>query len=153
MGGGDARTMNNSTDNFANAIVGDNATGMSIRLVRPAVGGETDGQVLLNNYTGNNGKQYNAVVIGTQVWIQEDLQETLYNDSSPIVNETVDGTWAGLTTGAYCTYDNLVSVKTKDGLYFPIVITTDETVLEDKFTPETILGLKFRMANRRKGLK
>jgi len=40
-----------------------------------------------------------------------------------------------------------------EGKYFPIVITTDETVLEDKFTPETIFGIKFRMANRRKGLK
>jgi len=37
--------------------------------------------------------------------------------------------------------------------YFPIVIETEETVLEDKFTPETIFRVKFRMANRRKGLK
>jgi len=37
--------------------------------------------------------------------------------------------------------------------YFPIVIETDETTLEDKFTPETLFRLKFRLANRRKGLK
>jgi hypothetical protein len=41
----------------------------------------------------------------------------------------------------------------KPGKYFPIVIETEETVLEDKFTPETIFRVKFRMANRRKGLK
>ena len=39
------------------------------------------------------------------------------------------------------------------GKYFPIVIETDETTLEDKFTPETLFRLKFRLANRRKGLK
>lgn len=39
------------------------------------------------------------------------------------------------------------------GKYFPIVILTEDTVLEDKFTPETIFNVKFRMANARKGLK
>jgi hypothetical protein len=39
------------------------------------------------------------------------------------------------------------------GKYFPILITTEETVLDDKFNPETLFRLKFRLANRRKGLK
>ena len=43
--------------------------------------------------------------------------------------------------------------STQPGKYFPIVIETEESTLEDKFTPETLFRVKFRMANRRKGLK
>jgi hypothetical protein len=39
------------------------------------------------------------------------------------------------------------------GKYFPIVITTEESTLEDKFSPETLFRVKFRLANRRKGIK
>lgn len=42
---------------------------------------------------------------------------------------------------------------TEPSKYFPIAIETEETTLEDKFNPETIFRIKFRMANRRKGLK
>jgi hypothetical protein len=45
------------------------------------------------------------------------------------------------------------SIIVTAGKYFPIVIETEDTILEDKFTPETIFRIKFRMANRRKGLK
>jgi hypothetical protein len=41
----------------------------------------------------------------------------------------------------------------KDGKYFPIQIITDESTLEDKFSPETLFRVKFRMANARKGIK
>ena len=41
----------------------------------------------------------------------------------------------------------------KDGKYFPIEIITDESTLEDKFSPETLFRVKFRMANARKGIK
>jgi len=47
----------------------------------------------------------------------------------------------------------LNQIAGKVSKYFPIVILTEDTVLEDKFTPETIFNVKFRMANRRKGLK
>lgn len=46
-----------------------------------------------------------------------------------------------------------IALTTAEKRYYPIVITTEETILEDKFTPETIFRLKFRLANRRKGLK
>jgi hypothetical protein len=44
-------------------------------------------------------------------------------------------------------------VAGKPSKYFPIVISTDKTTLEDKFSPETLFRLKFRLANERKGLK
>ncbi len=45
------------------------------------------------------------------------------------------------------------SVIVTAGKYFPIVIETEESTLEDKFAPSTLFRLKFRLANRRKGLK
>ena len=48
------------------------------------------------------------------------------------------------------TINNISGVPSK---YFPIVITTEESTLEDKFSPETLFRVKFRLANRRKGIK
>jgi len=130
--------------------------GTSIRLVRAAVGGENDGDVIQGAFIGNNGEIYDGVVIGTQVWLSRNLYETKLNDGSDIPNVTDNTDWENLTTGALCVYNNeplLSTVTPKDGKYFPIVIETEETILEDKFTPETIFRIKFRMANRRKGLK
>lgn len=130
--------------------------GEGIRLIRAAVGGENDGDFISNAYTGNDGKLYDAVVIGTQVWINKNLDETKFNDGSIIPEVQNNATWSGLSSGAFCFYDNieppLISVSA-GSKYFPIVIETDETTLADKFTPETIFRLKFRLANRRKGLK
>jgi uncharacterized protein (TIGR02145 family) len=151
-GGENGRGLNTGTSSIS-FLIADNKFGHSVRLVRAAVGGEVDGQIIKGAYRGNNNKLYDGVVIGTQVWIERDLQETMYNDATGIVNETVDGNWGALSTGAYCLYNNVLTVGKKGEKYFPIVITTDETVLEDKFTPETIFRLKFRLANRRKGLK
>jgi hypothetical protein len=133
--------------------VAPNEQGNSIRLTRPALGGELDGQLIVGAYTGNNGKAYDGVVIGTQVWINRDLEETLFNNGTAIPNITDNTAWSSLTTGAFSFYNNQAILGTKGTNYFPITITTEETVLEDKFTPETLFRLKFRLANKRKGLK
>lgn len=39
-----------------------------------------------------------------------------------------------------------------NGQYYPIVITDKDAVLNDEFNPVTLFSLKFRLANRRKGL-
>ena len=56
--------------------------------------------------TDMDGNIYSAVTIGSQVWMAANLKTTRYRDGSPITNETDDATWAWLTTGAYCNYDN-----------------------------------------------
>jgi uncharacterized protein (TIGR02145 family) len=53
-----------------------------------------------------DGNLYATVVIGTQEWTVENWKSTKYADGSPIPN-VVDGTeWDGLSTPAYCWYDN-----------------------------------------------
>ncbi len=44
-----------------------------------------------------------------QTWMAENLRITKYNDGTEIPNVTDDASWAGLTTGAYCSYNNTTS--------------------------------------------
>jgi uncharacterized protein (TIGR02145 family) len=56
--------------------------------------------------TDADGNVYHTVTIGTQVWIEEDLRTTRYNDGRPIPLVADAATWGKLTTPAYCWYDN-----------------------------------------------
>lgn len=56
-----------------------------------------------------DGKVYKTVKIGRQVWMQENLKTTHYNDGAPIQLVTDNSTWARMTSGAYCYYDNNTS--------------------------------------------
>jgi uncharacterized protein (TIGR02145 family) len=127
--------------------------GSSIRLVRDAVGGENNGDIISNAYTGNNGQVYDAVVIDNKVFLKRNLYETKFNDGTDIPNITDDNQWTNDTSGAMSNYENAEISNKKPSKYFPIVIETEETTLEDKFAPSTLFRLKFRLANRRKGLK
>jgi uncharacterized protein (TIGR02145 family) len=42
-------------------------------------------------------------------WMAGNLKTTSYSDGTPIPNITDNDSWAILTTGAYCNYDNLES--------------------------------------------
>ena len=65
--------------------------------------------------TDIEGNVYNTVTIGTQVWMKENLKTTKYNDGTAIPNGTDDFAWGGLTTGAYCDYNNIPSNSTTYG--------------------------------------
>ncbi len=56
--------------------------------------------------TDYDGNVYNVISIGTQFWLMQNLKTTHYKNGTPIPNVTNNTTWAGLTTGAYCDYDN-----------------------------------------------
>jgi len=69
----------------------------------------SDGQT--GTYTGNDGKVYRTICIGTQVWLADNLAETQFRNGdyihgfdggvyTPISNAA----WAALTTAAVCVY-------------------------------------------------
>lgn len=85
------------------AFFGSESGGTSIRFMRTSTT-LTDGQT--GTYTGNDGKVYPTICIGTQEWMSKNLAETQYRDLTtiPIVTDNTD--WSNLTTGAKCAYDN-----------------------------------------------
>lgn len=83
-------------------------TGAAVRLLRPATVAEqlqSDGSAC-TPYTGNDGKVYRTVKIGTQVWTADNLAETKYANGDLIPTVTDNSEWAALTTGARCAYNN-----------------------------------------------
>jgi uncharacterized protein (TIGR02145 family) len=72
--------------------------GCSVRLVREATAsellladGDTSDTSSLDPYTGNDGKTYVTVKIGTQIWLAQNLRETRYDDNSDIFNASAFG--------------------------------------------------------------
>ena len=70
--------------------------------------GCSDDPVSSNNSTVTDidGNVYQTVTIGTHVWMAENLKVTHYRNGDPIPNVTDNTEWSGLSTGAYCDYDN-----------------------------------------------
>jgi len=71
--------------------------------------------------TDVDGNIYHTVTIGpnTQTWMVENLKVTHFNDgiNDPIPNVT-DNTWGGLTTAAYCWYNNDAANKDTYGALY-----------------------------------
>lgn len=73
---------------------GGTSYGADMSFTTPATVSDVDGNI------------YNAVQIGTQVWMKENLKTTKFNDNTPIVLTTVNASWSSLTTASYCWYNN-----------------------------------------------
>lgn len=89
--------------------------GASIRLCRNATVDELDIEnelyipeltVINNYYEGNDNTKYKCVRIDSLIWLTENLQETKYNSGTDIPIVTDNSSWAALTTGARCVYNN-----------------------------------------------
>jgi len=80
----------------------------AVRILRAATTEELllpDG-LISATYTGNDGKVYRTICIGTQEWLADNLIETKYRNGDIIPNVTDNTAWAALTTGARCSYNN-----------------------------------------------
>lgn len=53
-----------------------------------------------------DGNIYQTLKIGDQWWMAENLKVTHYRNGEPIPHVTDNSAWTGLSTGAYCNYDN-----------------------------------------------
>jgi uncharacterized protein (TIGR02145 family) len=77
--------------------------GYTIRLIKDSTSlthGET------GTYTGNDGKVYPTICVGTQEWLACNIAETKYRNGDAISEVTDTAEWVALTTGALCAYDN-----------------------------------------------
>ncbi|MCP4704678.1 MAG: hypothetical protein GY865_08720 [candidate division Zixibacteria bacterium] len=72
----------------------------------------------IGTVTDIDGNVYITAKIGDQTWMLQNLKVTNYRNGDPIPNVTDDGAWGGLSTGAYCEYDNDINnVSTYGRLY------------------------------------
>ena len=77
--------------------------GIGVRLIKDTTS-LTNGQT--GTYTGNDGKVYRTICIGTQEWVADNLVETKYRNLDAIPEVIPNATWAALSTGARCSYGN-----------------------------------------------
>ncbi|MGV9003096.1 FISUMP domain-containing protein [Flavobacterium sp.] len=96
--GGTTATINNLAEGTFNVTVTD------------AAGCAKTGSVVVSNssvtVTDIDGNVYQTVVIGTQTWTQTNLNVSKYRNGDTIPQVTNQSTWANLTTGAWCYYQN-----------------------------------------------
>ena len=112
--------------------------GSPIRLLKDSTDLE-DGEI--GTYTGNDGKSYRTICIGTQEWLAVNLCETKFRDGSSIYYESENSSWKALTTSAYCAYGNLISYAytsstsvISDNTPFDITVTGRNTAYTDTQT-------------------
>jgi uncharacterized protein (TIGR02145 family) len=69
----------------------------------------------LHDFDGN---VYDSVILGTQIWLVENLKTTHYNNGTPIPLIIDRSIWANSLTPAMCWYDNDLTYKNiSGGLY------------------------------------
>jgi uncharacterized protein (TIGR02145 family) len=65
-----------------------------------------------------DGNVYKTILLGTQVWMSENLKTIRYNNGNPIPMVSDPSVWSTLATDAYCWYENLTSYRDQfGGLY------------------------------------
>lgn len=80
--------------------------------------GTGSGSIATSSLIDCDGNVYPTVQVGSQLWMAENLKVTHYRNGDAIPNVTDGGTWSGLTTGAYCWYDNDQSANEKYGALY-----------------------------------
>jgi len=89
--------------------------------------------------TDIDGNTYNAIKIGTQIWMAENLKTTKYCNSDSLPNVTNDTSWSKLTSGAYCNYDNNnETAKTYGRLYNWYAVSDSRSIAPEGWHVPTI---------------
>lgn len=79
-----------------------------------------------NTVTDIDGNVYHTLTIGAQVWMVENLKVTHYRNGDAINYVTDNTSWSGLTTGAYCWYNNdEASYKSTYGALYNWYVVSD----------------------------
>lgn len=66
----------------------------------------TTNSIWSGTVTDIDGNEYQTVIIGTQIWMAENLKVIHYRNGDAIPNIADNTTWAGLSNGAYCDPNN-----------------------------------------------
>jgi len=82
-------------------------------------------KTLLDTVLDIDGNVYNSIEIGDQIWMIENLKVTHYRNGDPIPNVTDSTTWAGLSSGAYSSYNNNESFVETYGRIYNWFATSD----------------------------
>lgn len=65
-----------------------------------------------------DGKYYHQIQIGQQIWMQENLAVSYYNDGTTIPEINDNTVWSTTTSGAYCWYKSGVAEKADFGAFY-----------------------------------
>jgi len=68
--------------------------------------------------TDIDGNIYQTIIIGTQIWMAENLKVTRYNDGTDITHVTDGEDWSLLNSPAYCWHNNDLSNKNEFGALY-----------------------------------
>jgi uncharacterized protein (TIGR02145 family) len=75
--------------------------------------------------TDVDGNVYNIITIGSQKWMKENLRTSKYRDGSAIPNITDNAAWIGLSSGAWCYYENDVTNNATYGKLYNFYAVAD----------------------------
>ena len=74
---------------------------------------------VINTFTDSrDGNVYKIVSIGNKIWMAENLRATNYRNGDIISNVTDNAAWVGLSTGAYCWFNNDITNKVTYGALY-----------------------------------
>jgi uncharacterized protein (TIGR02145 family) len=86
----------------------------------------------LNTVKDIDGNVYTTVTIGGKTWMVENLKTTRYSNGDLIANVSDNTAWVGLTTGAYCNYDNNTANASTYGRLYNYYAVNDSRALAPK---------------------